>query len=121
MEGDRNRQATPAGARFEAWCAWCGAVGLGREELTYHLSEAGGLFEFACPTCDLLNIRRLGRADAAALLVAGVPRSMGAVPFELLERRSGPPIGWDDLIDFHEALALSDREWQEVESERDAA
>ena len=25
-------------------------------------------------------------------------------PFELLEARQGPPIGWDDVLEFHEEL-----------------
>jgi len=106
---DRSRIGALSGARFEARCAWCGPVRLGREELTYHVSQSQALFEFDCPACGRLNIRPLGQTDAAALLVAGVRRSRGPSPFELLESRAGPPIGWDDIIDFHEALTGSER------------
>jgi hypothetical protein len=96
-------------------------VRLGREELSFHVSQSQALFEFGCPACGRLNIRRLGQADAAALLVAGVRRSRGPSPFELLESRAGPPIGWDDIIDFHEALAGSERRQTLTDVERDAA
>jgi len=46
--------------------------------------------------------------DAETLIAAGVQESEGLAPFELLEGRSGPPIGWDDLIDFHQELEGSD-------------
>jgi hypothetical protein len=62
------------------------------------------LAEFECPGCARLNLVRLGSLDAATLIAAGVRESEGLAPFELLEGRSGPPISWDDLIDFHQAL-----------------
>jgi hypothetical protein len=38
------------------------------------------------------------------LLSAGVQREDVSPPAEVLERRSGPPIDADDLIDFHMLL-----------------
>jgi hypothetical protein len=117
---DRTGRGVPTGTRFEARCVWCGTVGLEPENLSYRMSGREALALFACPACARLNLRPLRRVEAAALLVAGVRRSDGPVPFELLESRSGPPIGWDDLIDFHEALAGSDRR-SDIDVERDAA
>ena len=121
MSKDRSRIGALSGARFEARCAWCGPVRFGREDLTFHVSQTQALFEFDCPACGRLNIGPLGQADAAALLVAGVRRSQGPSPFELLESRAGPPIGWDDIIDFHEALTGSERQRSLTKVERDAA
>jgi hypothetical protein len=55
----------------------------------------------------------------AALALAGVHSVGGAAPFELLEERSGPPIGWDDILDFHQDLSRrewQDRRWSELET-----
>jgi hypothetical protein len=76
--------------------------------------QPDALFEFSCPDCGRPNLHRLDRRDAATLIVAGVWPDRRPAPFELLEQRSGPPIGWDDLIDFHQALTRP-------EQERDAA
>lgn len=67
--------------------------------------RGAGLFEFTCPACGRVNFRALSIADLEALALAGVRPVGGRAPFELLEERSGPPIGWDDLLDFHQALA----------------
>jgi hypothetical protein len=47
----------------------------------------------------------LERSEIIVLSGAGVDADLLPAPFELLERRSGPPITWNDLIDFHEALS----------------
>jgi hypothetical protein len=71
-----------------------------------------GLLEFSCPSCDRLNVRALGRPELASLSRMGAPRSEGPAPFELLEEHGGPPITWDDLIDFHQAVSrLSAGTW----------
>lgn len=92
--------------RFEARCTWCGPVTVEPECLHVFVSHRGaGLFEFLCPECGHANFRPLSISDLEALAMAGVRPTGGRAPFELMEERSGPPIGWDDLIDFHEALA----------------
>jgi hypothetical protein len=92
--------------RFEARCAWCGPVTLPGTALSVYVDSRGaGLYEFPCPSCERLNIRSLNPPDLEALAQAGVCPSPGTAPFELLEERTGPPIEWDDLIDFHQALA----------------
>jgi hypothetical protein len=91
---------------------WCGLVRLGPDRLLIHdggrPAGAHGLLEFVCPSCDRLNLRRLERRDIQVLSGAGVMADDLPAPYELLERRSGPPISWDDLIDFHEAMSRSD-------------
>lgn len=71
---------------------------------------AGGkaLFEFCCPFCARLNLGGIDGVEVPTLLAAGANWSRGSAPFELLEERSGPPIGWDDLLDFHQELAEDD-------------
>jgi hypothetical protein len=105
---DWNREA---GSQFgfEARCSWCGLVEAGRDGLHVFVSPRGAaLLEFECPECDRVNYRSLSIADLETLSVAGILPVEGRAPFELLENRSGPPIGWDDLIDFHLDLARAD-------------
>jgi hypothetical protein len=120
-----------AGVRFEARCSWCGPFRLGPSGLGLHLgSGSDALIEYTCPRCARLNVRPLRSGDVAALALAGVHSVGGVAPFELLEERSGPPIGWDDVLDFHQGLWREDWRWSELEGasagpladrERDAA
>ncbi|HXF56607.1 MAG TPA: hypothetical protein VNO34_03370 [Actinomycetota bacterium] len=101
--GEWSRRPDPP---FQARCAWCGEVDLEREDLEVHVgSGSEALVEFSCPACGRLNARRLEPEDVVELAAAGVGPASGPAPFELLEERSGPPIGWDDLIEFHERIA----------------
>jgi hypothetical protein len=104
-EGGGSRRGT----RVEARCAWCGPVAFDLPGLAVHVGSVGeALIEFGCPDCARLNVRAIGESDLQALLVAGIRPAVGPAPFELLEEHSGPPIGWDDLLDFHESLAAPD-------------
>jgi hypothetical protein len=67
-----------------------------------------GLLEFACPSCRRLNLRRLSARDLSVLASVGFQPEPRSGPLELLERRPGPALTWDDVLDFHEAIASSD-------------
>jgi hypothetical protein len=103
----RNRQWRAASrTRFEARCAWCGTVPLEAHQLEVFVgAQEDALFEFVCPVCLRLNVRALETGDVATLRLVGIEPTPGLAPFELLEEHRGPVIGWDDLIDLHEALA----------------
>src|SRR5919108_2014940 len=107
MKDDRGRSETRRdGPWVQARCAWCGDVEFALGELRIHASqETEGLLEFVCPSCGRLNVRPLGHPELAALANAGARPSSGPAPFELLEKHAGPPISWDDLIDFHQVLS----------------
>lgn len=104
--------ATPAGGPFvRARCVWCGDVEFALGELGVHSSGRGdGLLEFACPSCGRLNVRALGGRELAVLDTMGARPSTDPAPFELLEKHAGPPIGWDDLIEFHQAISSLESE-----------
>jgi hypothetical protein len=105
MSGAERTRGAGREFRFEAKCAWCGPVAVEPDRLRVYVSERGAaLFEFLCPDCTRENYRSLSISDLEALALAGVLPREGRAPFELLEERSGPPIDWDDLIDFHQAI-----------------
>jgi hypothetical protein len=107
-----NDEAPDRRTRVEARCVWCGPVGFDVSGLRVHVGAGQkGLIEYRCPVCARLNVRGIGERDVRTLLTAGVDRALGPAPFELLEEHSGPPIGWDDLLDFHEALTAADSRW----------
>ena len=130
-QGHENGGAPAGEAWVQALCVWCGAVEFALADLQLHVANGDqGLLEFACPSCDRLNARRLGRPELDALTKLGAAPTPGPAPFELLEEHSGPPITWDELIDFHEAVArldldhrpaFEDRPDLDPAEERDAA
>jgi hypothetical protein len=87
-------------------------IALEADDLTVHEGrEHGGILEYRCPGCQRLNLRRLAQHEVELLAGVGIgPRKRAErfAPLELLERRYGPPITWDDLLDFHEQLAAAD-------------
>jgi hypothetical protein len=105
----RSRRQLVGGTLARVRCAWCGPEELPLERvLITARSPHEGLFEFRCPSCERLNIRALEPADISTLVEVGVSPRRGPAPFELLEEHRGPPITWDDLIDFHDAVARVD-------------
>jgi hypothetical protein len=113
------RQRPASGTLALVRCAWCGPeeLPLERVQITAR-SPREGLFEFRCPSCERLNIRALEPADLSTLVEVGVSPGRGPAPFELLEEHRGPPITWDDLIDFHDAVARVDTVPWRARSER---
>ncbi len=111
MARSNDREARSRRYRVEARCVWCGVVTLEADDLMVHTGGDGGILEYRCPACDRLNLRRLSPHEVELLAGVGIgPRTRAErfAPLELLERRTGPPITWDDLLDFHQQLALAD-------------
>jgi hypothetical protein len=106
MRNDRGREPATDQARVLAECLWCGPVEFALHGLRFHVAEADqGLLEFSCPSCGRLNLRALGPTELASLAGVGATPGEGPAPFELLEEHAGPPITWDDLIDFHQSVS----------------
>ncbi len=104
MAGFRRRSAVRVAAA-EARCAWCGEVPIRPDDVLVHTRRSGhGLLEFRCSSCAKVNLRPLDGEDIRVLRALGIRPRRGPAPFELTEPRTGPPIGWNDLLDLHEAL-----------------
>ncbi|HEV7887244.1 MAG TPA: hypothetical protein VGO92_06765 [Acidimicrobiales bacterium] len=67
-----------------------------------------GSYAFRCPAC-LLAVSKPAEARVVDVLVSsGVRLSVWHMPAELDEPKSGAPIGYDDLLSFHEELQQDD-------------
>ena len=83
-------------------CPWCGRVEVLASELTCSGAGPGddrGLCQFTRPECARRVFVTLSPSDVALLWAEGAGE--GRLPLELLEPHRGPPLTWDDLLDFH--------------------
>jgi hypothetical protein len=57
------------------------------------------LCEINCPVCHRVVYAKTTHEGVRIIRAAGAVGISGLVPFELLERRSGPPLLWDEVLD----------------------
>jgi hypothetical protein len=108
-------------ATIRASCPTCGDVELTTRDVTVQVCSSNnqGSYAFRCPHCRLA-VSKLAEARIVDLLVSsGVRLSVWHMPAELEEPRSGAPISYDDLLEFH--FQLQQEGWFErmVTSTRD--
>ena len=87
-------------------CPGCGPLVVPAAELRCEVEAAGdkGLCELSCPVCSATLVVRAPAATVEVMRDGGAGHMTGSVPFELLESHTGPPLSWDDLLDFKLAL-----------------
>jgi hypothetical protein len=75
-------------------------------EFRCEIEAAGGkgLCEMRCPVCSTVVLVPAAATAVETLRRAGAGPMSGSVPFELLEAHIGPPLSWDDVLDFSLAL-----------------
>ena len=96
---------------IKATCPVCGDVDLTPRQLRLVVASQPGLsfYSFRCATCRD-EIRKPADEEVVALLTSGgVVAERWEVPAEALETRTGPVIGYDDVLDFALALERVDR------------
>ena len=89
-----------------AVCPGCGPLVVPAAELQCELEVAGrkGICEFSCSVCSTTVLVPAVASAVEMLWRAGAGHTSGVVPFELLESHDGPPLSWDDVLDFKLAL-----------------
>jgi len=90
-------------ATIRASCPTCGDVELTTRDVTVQVCSSNneGSYSFLCPHCRLA-VSKPAEARIVDLLVSsGVRLSVWHMPAELDEPRSGDPISYDDLLEFH--------------------
>jgi len=87
-------------------CPGCGPVVLPARELRCELVASGdkGICELRCPVCSTMVLVPAGPVAVETMRDGGAGHMTGSVPFELLEPHSGPPLSWDEVLDFKLAL-----------------
>jgi hypothetical protein len=90
-------------ATIRASCPTCGDVELTTRDVTVQVCSTNnqGSYSFRCPDCRMA-VSKPAEARIVDLLVSsGVRLSVWHMPAELDEQRSGPPIDYDDILEFH--------------------
>lgn len=93
----------------QAECPWCGMVSLHPKDVRCETEPRTGeaLCEVTCPVCVRVVYARTTPEGVGIIRAAGASRIEGLVPFELLERRTGPALRWDEVLDLLAALDAS--------------
>ena len=90
-----------------AQCPACGDVQLHIDDLTVRVCQDDDMpsaYRFRCPGCEETVHREASPRIVELLVSAGAPQEMWRWPAELNERRAGPPLTPDDLLDLHVLL-----------------
>lgn len=95
---------------IKASCPVCGEVDLTAEDVILRIgaTRAVNTYGFTCPTCADFVEKTADERIVRLLLSGGVVPVPVHVPAEVLETRSGPPINYDDVLEFHEGLKRDD-------------
>lgn len=91
---------------IKASCPVCGEVDLTSADITLLVCNHRPMsyYAFTCPQCRE-DIRKPANDHIVSLLMSGGVRAqVWEVPAEALEKKDGPPLNWDDLLDFHQEL-----------------
>lgn len=95
---------------IKASCPTCGEVELTSPQVTLRVCNQAALsyYAFTCPRCTE-EIRKPADDHIVALLMSGGVRAeVWDIPAEALEPKAGPPLCYDDLLDFVLLLSRTD-------------
>lgn len=97
-------------ATIKATCPVCGEVDLTSADVALVVCSVPdwSYYAFDCPGCVAQVRKPADRRVVSLLLSGGVEVTHWRVPAEALEDKAGPPLTYDDLLDF--ALQLSGRD-----------
>jgi hypothetical protein len=90
-------------ATIRASCPTCGDVELTTGDVQVRVCSTNneGAYLFACPECQMSVTKPADHRIVDLLVASGVRLSVWQLPAELDEPRHGPPISYDDLLEFH--------------------
>jgi hypothetical protein len=98
---------------IKALCGDCGEVNLTPDQIILNVYEGEddnvaladmAFYEFKCPDCNAHTERPAPELIRFLLVSAECLVRVIHLPLELLETHSGPPLTYDDLLDFHQYL-----------------
>ena len=99
----------------QAECPWCGTVTLSPGDVRCATDPGtdDALCEITCPACERIVYARTTGEGIKVIKAAGARGMSGLVPFELLERRSGPALRWEEVLDL--VVSLHEAEFPQAE------
>jgi hypothetical protein len=105
----RKREEEPV-ATIRASCPTCGDVELTSGDVTVLVCSTTNVssYAFQCPTCDVAVTKPAEPRVVDLLVSTGVKLSVWQLPAEMQEVHDGPPINYDDLLEFHFELRRDD-------------
>lgn len=97
-------------ATIRASCPSCGDVELTSTDVTVLVCSTNneGAYAFQCPDCRVAITKPAEPRVVDLLVSTGVKLSVWELPAELDEPKSGAPINYDDLLEFHFLLQRED-------------
>ena len=97
-------------ARIRASCPTCGDVELTVSDIQVLVCSTTneGSYAFRCPDCRLATAKQAESRVVDVLVASGVRLSVWQMPAELAEPHVGPPVSYDDLLEFHFQLEQDD-------------
>lgn len=96
---------------IKAMCPRCGEVELTPDDIELRVCTyaPASYYMFDCPGCHETVQKPADDRVVQLLISGGVPATVWELPEELAERKDGPPLTVDDLLDFH--LLLQRPDW----------
>ena len=90
-------------ATIRASCPTCGDVELTTRDVNVQVCSTNnqGSYSFRCPDCRMAVSKPAESRIVDLLVSSGVRLSVWHMPAELDEAKSGEPINYDDLLNFH--------------------
>jgi hypothetical protein len=90
-------------ATIRASCPTCGDVELTTRDVQVRIctTNNAGAYLFSCPDCQMAVTKPADPRIVDLLVSSGVRLFVWQMPAELSEPRKGPPICYDDLLEFH--------------------
>ncbi|HWB67642.1 MAG TPA: hypothetical protein VG708_12530 [Mycobacteriales bacterium] len=95
---------------IKASCPTCGDVELTADDVELRVCNHQPLssYRFDCPKCNEVVVKTADEQVIALLMSGGVKAIMWELPAEALEPKAGPPLTYDDLLDFVMELGVDD-------------
>lgn len=96
---------------IKATCPRCGEVELTPDDIQLRVCtySPASFYLFQCPVCHEVVQKAADDRVVQLLISGGVSATVWELPGELRERRDGPPLTLDDLLDLH--LLLEQPDW----------
>lgn len=91
---------------IRASCPTCGDVEFGSDDLSVRVCTAdnSGSYAFRCPECGLAVAKPADTRVVELLTASGARIEVWDLPAEMGEIHSGPPVTYDDILEFHYAI-----------------